>query len=582
MNTFLKSFLAAFLAFVVFTFLLIGIIAAVAGGFSKGSAPTIGKNAVLVLDLGVDIKEQASYNDVAELLGNTADTKPGLYDIIRMLDYAAKDTSIKALLIKAGANMHQPATLEELRQAVLNFKKTGKKVWAYGNVISQMSYFTASAADRLYCHPQGGVEWKGYNVTLMFLKGLLDKLQIEPEIFYAGKFKSATEPFRATEMSESNRLQTAVWLNEMRINIYTAIAASRKTDTAILQRLAHEGLVRTANDAVTYGMVDGMMYDDQLQAEIAAYLGMKPDHNINYVSMAKYAQIALFRASGSGKIAIIYASGDIVEGKGDEDNIGGETFSKLIRKARLDEDIKAIILRVNSPGGSSLASDIIWREVSLARRSKPCVVSMGDVAASGGYYFSAAADSIFADKNTITGSIGVFSLYANMEHFFKDKLGIHFDGVKTAPFADEGAFNRPLSDIEKKFIQADVDSIYHTFKKRVSVGRFKHISYIDSIAQGRVWTGIHASENGLVDRIGGLSDAVSCAASMAKLTSYNLREYPEHKSIFEQLFSFNTYNSFLKSRIRFSETDILFSQYEQLKKIFNSPQMKLPSDIRID
>lgn len=583
MKTFFKTFFAAFLALFVFSLILVGLLVALIGGISSDPKPSIGKNGVLVIDLNNLINEQAEENEVAEFFGNTSSGKPGLYDIVRMLNHAKTDTSIKALFIKAGGNANGLATNQELRNAILDFKNSGKPVWAYGEVLSQVAYYTASAADKVYCHPQGGIDWKGFSITTLFMKNLLDRLEIEPEIFYAGKYKSATEPFRATEMTDANKQQTIIWLNDVYSEMLKAVSKSRNKDTAYLRNLATAGLVQSSSDAVKLGLADGAIYDDEMQDAMRKKLRLRDDTEINFIPLSKYARAVNFRAtSGDDKIAIIYAQGDVRDGKSDDESIGSEEYVELIRKARLDKNVKAIVFRVNSPGGSSLASDAIWREVTLARRLKPFIVSMGDMAASGGYYIAAGADSIFAQPSTITGSIGVFSIYVNMENFFADKLGITYDGVKTAPYADMGSAVRPLTDMEKKFIQNGVDSIYHTFKKRVSVGRLKNIFYIDSIAQGRVWTGNHGIQNGLVDKVGGLQDALDCAARMAKLKSYRTREYPEPKSILDQLMTADTYSKIFQTETGINtETRTLLKQGEKMKEMIKAPQAKLPFEFFI-
>jgi protease-4 len=317
-------------------------------------------------------------------------------------------------------------------------------------------------------------------------------------------------------MTDANRLQTTVWLNDIYNSLLITTADARQTDTATLHQLANTAAIQTAQDALKYKLVDGLKYDDEVNAEISKKLRQDIKKDINFISMGKYAKSVDFKANGDGgKISIIYAQGDIVDGKGKSDEIGSDEFVKLIRKARMDDDVKAIVFRVNSPGGSALASEAIWREISLAKKQKPFVVSMGDYAASGGYYISCDADSIFADETTITGSIGVFSVLANLKDFFNNKLGITFDGVKTANYADLGSISRPLSAPERNLMQASVDTIYGLFTSRVANGRKKDTAYIDSIAQGRVWIGNRATGIGLVDRIGSLQDAVDCAARMA-------------------------------------------------------------------
>lgn len=350
--------------------------------------------------------------------------------------------------------------------------------------------------------------------------------------------------------------------------------------------LAVNGSVQTAHDALQLGLVDGLKYDDQVKNAILRKLhAAKDEQKINFVKLTDYARAVEFKKTGSdGRIAIVYAAGDIVDGKGESDQVSSDEFRNLIRKLRLDNDIKAIVFRVNSPGGSSLASDVIWREITLARKEKPVVVSMGDVAASGGYYISCNADSVFANANTITGSIGVFSIVPNFESFFRNKLGVTFDRVKTAPFADMGSGDRPLNETEKRFVQSAVDSIYHTFKTRVSEGRKKDMVYIDSIAQGRVWTGTRASQIGLVDRVGTMQDAVDCAARMAKLKDYRTREYPEKKGFLEQLMSNykkSVSKDLIKEEIGAEEWKVL-QQVKQVRQMIGIPQARMPFTVDVN
>lgn len=582
MRSFLKIFFATLVALIVFTLALIFAFSAIIGSATSPSKPNIGSKGVLVLDLNQRFDEQARNSPLNTLFDNPSNNIPGLYDVVRMINYAKSDSSIKGIYIKAGDNENGYAASEELRQALINFKKSNKFIVAYGNVIPERAYYVATVADKIYCNPAGGVEWNGFAVDMVFLKGLLDKLEIKPEIFYAGKFKSATEPLRATQMTDANRLQTTTWLNDIYNNLLIRTAEARHSDTATLHNLANTGAVQTANDALKYNLVDGLKYDDEFKAELSKRLKTDADDDINFVSFGKYAKAVNFTKSGSsGKINIIYAQGDIVDGKGDKDQIGSDDFVKLIRKARLDDDVKAIVFRVNSPGGSAMASEAIWREITLAKKKKPVVVSMGDYAASGGYYISCAADSVFANETTITGSIGVFSVLANMKDFFNNKLGITFDGVKTAPYADLGSVSRPLTDPEKRFMQASIDTIYATFKMRVADGRKKDTAYIDSIAQGRVWIGNRAIGIGLVDRTGTLQDAVNCAARMAKITDYRTREYPEQKSWFEQLTD-QSYSAEGQQKALAKEIGqhqyLLLQKAKQLSETINIPQARLPFD----
>ena len=452
MKSFLKTFFASFLALIIFSVLVVIIGFWILSNVLQPDKPNIGSKGVLVLDLTKTYDEQEKNNPIASLTGDETANNPGLYDVVRMLHYAKSDSSIKGLYIKGGYNANGFASSEELRKAVLDFKESKKFVIAYGETMDQKSYYVSTAADKIYCHPQGGIDWDGFSITFLFMKGLLDKLGIEPQVFYAGKFKSATEPFRFTKMSDPNRLQTTDMLNDLYATFLQATSEARNIDTATLHELSNTGAIRTANDALSNKLIDGLKYDDEVKDELINKIGIKDKDKINFVSLSKYASAANYKSTkGNDEIAIIYAAGDIVGGKGEDGQIGSDKFIDLIRKARLNDDIKAIVFRVNSPGGSSLASDAIWREITLAKKVKPVVVSMGDYAASGGYYISCNADSVFADAATITGSIGVFSLLPNMQHLFNDKLGITFDGVKTAPYADMGGINRPLQMLKKDF-----------------------------------------------------------------------------------------------------------------------------------
>ena len=585
MKAFFKTFFASFLALVIFAIIgvliLIGFIATI----TSSDKTIIGSNAVLVLDLSNKFTEQSRDNPFNALFSETDNNTPSLYDMIRMIRHAKSDSSVKGIYLLCGNNANGFAASEELRKAVLDFKKSKKFVIAYGEAVSQKAYYVANTADKVYCHPQGGIDWAGISSNLFFLKGMLDKLEIQPQIFYAGKFKSATEPLRETKMTEANRIQTSVWLGDLFNRFLEAAAVTRKLDTAKLRSLAVDGSIQTAHDALVNGLVDGLKYDDEVKKELSSLLKLDEHTKINLVTFADYSKAVSYKQDGSkGKIAVIYADGDIVSGNGDNDQVGSDAFRTLIRKVRLDKEVKAIVFRVNSPGGSSLASDVIWREISMARKEKPVVVSMGDVAASGGYYISCNADSIFANANTITGSIGVFSIVPNFQSFFKNKLGITFDGVKTAPYADMGSGERPLTETEKHFFQAGTDSIYFTFKTRVADGRKKNVVYIDSIAQGRVWTGSRALEVGLVDRIGTMQDAVDCAARMAKLNDYRVKEYPEKKNLLDQIMSSykkSIRKDLIKAEIGEDQMRV-WKQVKQVKQMIGVPQARLPFSIEIN
>jgi protease-4 len=574
-------FFAALLAFIVFCgviFLFFSF--AVAGLISRETA-TIEQKSVLFIDLGKRYSEKKMVNPILEFTGNVENEIPTLYELLKIIRKAKSDSLIRGIYLKAEMNRNGFASSEELRNALQDFRTSGKFVVAYGEYMSQQAYHVANVATRVYVNPKGFFEWTGLSVEYVYFKNLLDRLEIQPQIFYDGKFKSATEPFREERMTEANRLQTSVWLGDVYGNFLYKAAVARKTDSASLRRYADEYSVKTPADAVSVRLIDGVRYDDQVQEEIKKQIKLEEDDKINFVTPGTYMNVHSLRDYGKQKVAVIFAEGEIIDGRGEEGQIGSDTYRKLVRQIRYNDDVKAIVLRVNSPGGSSLASEVIWRELSLAKaKGMPVVVSMGDVAASGGYYISCMADSIFAQPNTITGSIGVFAMIPNMESFFRNKLGVTFDRVQTGPYADALTITKPLSESEKRIIQNQVDIIYHDFKQRVAEGRKLDTAYVDSIAQGRVWTGVRARQSGLVDRIGGLEDAIASAAAMAKLKEYNINIYPEPRSPFDDLFG--TYMSNASSRLMARELGDeqfkLFKQIRRLQDDFGKIQARLPFD----
>ena len=585
MAGFFKMFFASLLALIVFCFIGFFIFLALIAGLTSAEKPLVEKNSVLVLNIGQQFNEQEVDNPLASFTGNPELNVPGVYDVVRLLHRAADDASIKGIYIQSGLNPNGFATSEEIRNALIAFKKSGKFIIAYSEMMNQKSYHVANVADKVYVNPKGFFDWAGFSSELLFLKGTLEKLDIKPQIFYAGKFKSATEPLRTDKMTPENKLQTSVWLGDLYAHFLTKASEVRKIDTASLHQLANEAAIRNPQDAVDKKLIDGVKYDDEVKDEIKEKLKLGKYDKINFISINSYFKAVSYKKFKGDKIALIYAEGNIVDGGGgDQGQIAGADYIKLIRKARLDKTIKAIVFRVNSGGGSALASETIWRELSLAKKEKPVVVSFGDVAASGGYYISCAADSIFASPTTITGSFGVFGIIPNMEGFFKNKLGVTFDGVKTAPYADLGDIYRPMSETEKQFVQQSIDEIYLSFKQRVADGRKKPVEFIDSIGQGRVWSGMKGIENGLVDKFGGLQDAVDCAARMAKLSDYRLREYPEVQNVFDRLFGRSTDNAkdkLLKEELG-EEQYKIYKEMLRIKEMTNSAQARIPFEFFVN
>ncbi|MEJ0105615.1 MAG: signal peptide peptidase SppA [Bacteroidota bacterium] len=578
MGNFFKIFFASLLALIIFTVIVVFFLVGWVSGLASKNIPVTEAKSVLVLNLGQHYKEQLQENPLSSFSGDDEKDIPGLYDVVRLLKKAETDANITGIYIEANGNANGFAASEEIRNALKQFKKSNKFIIAHGDVISQKAYMIADIADKIYANPAGSVEWDGFNVSYVFLKGALDKLEIQPQIFYAGKFKSATEPLRTDKMTPENKLQTTAWLSDLYNNFLVQASEARKIDTGLLHQLANDGKIQNSKDAFENKLVDGLKYDDEVKDEIKGRLGLGKYDKINFITINKYAAAGDFKKFSGERIALIYAEGDIIDGKGDQETIASDDYVKLIRKARLDKAIKAIVFRINSGGGSSLASENIWRELFLAKKEKPVVVSFGDVAASGGYYVSCAADSIFAQPTTITGSIGVFGIIPNMENFFKNKLGVTFDGVKTADHADAGALYKPLEESEKKMVQLQIENTYSQFKQRVADGRKKDTAYIETIAQGRVWTGQRAKDIGLIDRFGGIQDAVDCAARLAKLTDYRLREYPEPKNIFDRLFgSVSSLDkvSIMKKEIG-EENYAIYNEMRKIQQMTNTVQAKLP------
>jgi protease IV len=581
MRSFFKIFFASFLSLVVFSLICLFLAIAFVTALATKDKPDVPAKSVLVIDLSQHFRERMQNNPLSVVSGQN--DIPGLFDIIRLINYAKTDDDISGIYIEANDNTNGFASSNEIRNALLDFKSSKKFVIAHGDMMTQGAYFVAGAADKIYLNPGGNLQWKGFAVTFAFVKDLLDKLDIQPQIFYAGKFKSATEIFRTNQMTPENKLQTTVWLNDLYNYFLVQTAKTRGIDTATLHQLANTAAIQTPQDAVNNKLIDALKYDDEIKTEIKQRLGIGKTDRLSLVDVDKYNEAVSVRKYSANRIAVIYAEGDIVDGSGTNENIGGDNFRSIIRKARLDNSVKGIVMRVNSGGGSALASEIIWRELQMAKQDgKPVVVSFGDVAASGGYYISCGADSIFSSANTITGSIGVFGVIPNMGGFFKNKLGITFDGVKTAPYADGPNIYRPMNDAEKQQAQNGVDRVYLQFKQRVSQGRKKDVNYIDSIAQGRVWSGEDALQLGLVDRIGTLQDAINCAARMAKLDKYGLKEYPESRSWLDNLLHKQKTEPAAMIKEQLGEDQYkIYSEMMRIKEMTNSVQTRLPFEFFI-
>jgi protease-4 len=536
MKQFFKFFFASMLGFiigaVVLVFLFVGVISVLISSASSKKEEAIESNAILHLKFDQPIVDRGSDNPFSnfDFASFSSDANLGLNDFLEQLEKAKTDDAVKGVFIDIAGIPQGMSNIEEIRNKLLEFKASKKFIVCYGEYFSQTAYYLSSVADQIYLNPQGEVDFKGLGGELMFFKGALEKLGIEPQIIRHGKFKSAVEPFMLDKMSDENRKQTQTFLFALWDKMLQGISKSRNISVDSLNSIANRLALENANDAIKLKMVDKLAYRDEVLEVLRKKTNSKSIDDLNLITLKRYQQ-SPGKAQGfvKDKIAVVYAVGSIESGEGDDETIGSDRISQSIREARLDDKIKAIVLRVNSPGGSALASEVIWREVFLARKAKPVIVSMGNVAASGGYYIACAADTIVASPNTITGSIGVFGVLFNGQKLFNNTLGITIDTVKTNSYSDIGSVYRPLSGAERDFIQRSVENVYEVFVKRVAEGRKMRIDQVDSIGQGRVWSGIDAKRIGLVDVLGGMETAVAIAAKKANLKSYKLVSLPEQQ-----------------------------------------------------
>jgi protease-4 len=593
MKQFFKFVLASIVGFILTIIIVVFIIAAIIVGAIASAdgnkSVDVEPNSVLHIAFTKDIPERTPNNPLSGIpfLGLDADKQVGLNDILANIKKAKTDDNIKGIFLDESYLESNQATTEEIRNALLDFKKSGKFIIAYAEVYTQGFYYLASVADKVYINPKGDFDFRGFSSQITFLKGALDKLGIEAQIIKVGTYKSAVEPLFLTKMSDANRLQVTSYLGSMYDHFLIGISEQRHINKDTLFNYANQMRIHFPEDALRLKLVDGLKYKDEILNELKVRTGTDTTKNVASVEIADYTNSDAKKDDDNDKsvknqVAIIYASGEINGGTGDDNSIGSETISKALRDVRLNKKVKAVVLRVNSPGGSSLASDVIWREVMLTKKVKPVVVSMGDLAASGGYYISCAADSIFAEPNTITGSIGIFAILPNMQKLFNDKLGITFDGVKTGQYADLGDISRPLTPGERAILQTEVDHGYDEFTNAVANGRHKTQAYINSIGQGRVWTGAQAIKIGLVDRLGNINDAVACAAKMAKMKNYKLVAYPEQKSTLSK-FGAGLTAEVRESMVK-SELGENYTTYEQIKSItqlMRTPQARMDYDIVI-
>jgi protease-4 len=543
MKQFFKFMLASMtgylLLWIVMGIIFFSMIASLAS-LSKKTTVVIDSNSVLTLKLDQPIPDRTTDNPFGDFDFASMQSKKtqGLDNLLKVIKRATEDDKIKGIFLDISDIPSGIATIEEIRNALLEFKKSGKFIYSYSEDYSQRGYYVASVSDKIFLNPQGTLTFKGLAAELMFFKGTLEKLEVQAQIIRHGKFKSAIEPFILDKASAANREQYQKLLDGIWSQILQGVSTERKLSKEQLTQIADSLKIQLASDAIKYKLVDKLVYRDEVFDAIKTKLGVDSDKDISFVSPGKYLKSKDGNKKlsiGKKKIAIVYAIGQIEGGEGDDKTIGSERISKAIRDARGDSSVRAIVLRINSPGGSALASEVIWREVVLAQKVKPVVVSMGDVAASGGYYIACGAQKIYAQPNTLTGSIGVFGVIPNLEKLFKNKLGITTDVIKTNKYSDYITTSRAMQPYETKVLTNQIENIYQVFIGHVADGRKMTTAQVDSIGQGRVWTGIDAKRIGLVDEFGGLQKAIEEAAKLSGLSEYKIVTYPKMKDPFTQI-----------------------------------------------
>ena len=590
MKDFLKSALASALGVLIFclccfAFMMMSIIGMIA---SADTETKLKDNSVLTINLSGTISEMAAPDMLGFLSGNTIDNN-GLHDMLLAIRKAKNNDDIKGIYLEAGPLAAGFSTLQELRDALADFKKSGKWIVAYGDTYTQGCYYVASVANHIFLNPQGQVDWHGLSSQPYYIKDLAAKFGVKYQVAKVGTFKSATEMFTETKMSDANRLQVSTYLNGLWGNVCKAVSESRKISIPALNTYADEyQLFADAQSLVKKRFVDKLLYADQVKGEVKKLLGIDADESINQVGVTAMCNVSQDADTDDGTIAIYYAEGEIVQIApggmfNNSTNIVSKDICKNLEDLKNDDDIKAVVLRVNSPGGDAYASEQIWHQVTELRKKKPVVVSMGDYAASGGYYMSCGANWIVAEPNTLTGSIGIFGVFPDLSGLVTEKLGVKFDEVKTnANSAFGNVAARPFNTAEMAMLQGYINRGYATFLNRVSQGRKMSVTNLDKIAQGRVWLGTNALKIKLVDQLGGIKDAVEKAAQLAKIKDYGVSEYPAPASWQDQLFNSVVPRNTLDEQLRLTlgaayEPFMLIRKINQREAI----QARLPLELNI-
>lgn len=550
--------------------------------FSKPDVVTVQENSVLKIDLNQQIIENASEPDPFTELFGQGISQIGLVQLKESIANAKLDPKIKGIYLDISFPMAGIATLEEIRKTLIDFKKSGKFIYAYGELMSEPALYVSSVADEIFINEAGGLEFNGLSSETAFLQGFFEKIGVKPVIFRVGEYKSAIEPFIRKDMSEASKEQVSSYLNGISNNFYSSIAEARGMTMEKTNEILNMPKIHTPADAVEFGLITKTGYFDEFEDMLRKKLGIKEGKSITFIDIAKYQKAKKYVEEGdrSKRIAVIIGQGNIISGKSDGTNIASDSWIEELRKAVKDDKVKAIVLRINSGGGSAMASDIMWREIELAKKKKPVIASMGDYAASGGYYMAMACDTIVANPTTITGSIGIFGMLFNAQELMNSKLGVNFDGVETHEYADFPSLTRDMSSVEKGMIQKNVEDGYEKFTSKAAKGRNMDIAKLKSIAGGRVWTGEQGKENGLVDVLGTLEDAVNIAANKAKIEDYRVVYYPKPKTQIELIMDKIETSSQVRFEAYFGK---LAPEMKQIKSFMEMDklQARMPFDIRI-
>ena len=575
------SLLGVILAGIVFT--ILGIISMVGMVASSDTETVVKENSIFVLNLEGTLSERVQENPFQKLLGEENQAY-GLDDILSSIRKAKDNENIKGIYLQPTSLSTSFASLEEIRHALVDFKGSGKFIVAYADQYTQSMYYLASVADKVIVNPQGTISWHGLASQPVFFKDLLNKLGIEMQIFKVGTYKSAVEPYIATEMSEANREQVTAFLTSIWGRLLEDVSASRKIPKETLNNYADQMMdLKQAEEYLTCGLADTLLYKDGVLNYLKELSGREADESLRTLSLNDMKNVKRNTPlDKSGNIiAVYYAFGGIDDGTSPEEGINSEKVITDLRKLREDETIKAVVLRVNSPGGSAYGSEQIWHEVVLLKAKKPVIVSMGDYAASGGYYISCAADTIVADPTTLTGSIGIFGMFPNMQGLLTDKIGLHFDMVKTNRFSDMGDMTRPFNADEREAMQNYINNGYKLFVKRCADGRGMSTEAIEKIAEGRVWTGEAAKELGLVDELGGLDRALEIAAQKVGIEAYSVVNYPAKESFFSTLLDEGK-NDYIETKMSESLGEYFhYVKFIQNLKDTDRIQARMPFDPRI-